>query len=119
MKNQNTLPSLLFIKATAWVILGISGMFSVPDLTAAQPENTWLPTLIKFGLAITFLYIGISFQRNPGRAIGFLVIVVIVDIFFNLRSPIGIFDVLMLLFDVILYWLVFSLLKSRKLNNSL
>ena len=114
MKNQNTLTSLLFIKATAWVILGISEMFSVSDLTAAQPENMWLPTLTKFGLAVAFLYIGVSFQRNPGRAISLLVIVIIVDVIINLRSPIGIFDILMLLFDVILYWFVFNLLKYRK-----
>ncbi len=112
MKNQNYLQPLLFIKATAWVILGISGMFSVSDLTAAQSENMWLNTLIKFGLAVAFLYLGVAFQRNQGRSVGILAVIIVIDIIFSMRTPIGIFDVLMLLFDVILYWLLFSFYKS-------
>ena len=118
MKNQNYLQPLLFIKATAWVILGISGMFLVSDFTADQSENMWVNSLIKFGLAIAFLYTGISFERNRTIANSLLIImIIIIDVIFNLQAPIGIFDVLMLLFDVILYWLLFSFLKSRRIKT--
>ncbi len=115
MKNLNVLQSLPFIKATAWVILGISNMFSAYDLTVAQNENYWFSTVIKFGMAVIFLMAGIFFQKNQTKNIFFLIIVILLDVVVSTRSPVGIFDGLMLLFDLILFWLVFAYLKQNKL----
>ncbi len=115
MKNQNVLQSLPFIKATAWVMLGISNMFSANDLTVAQNENYWFSTVIRFGMALIFLLAGIYFQKNPTRNVFLLIIVLLLDVVVSTRSPVGIFDGLMLLFDLIFFWLIFAYLKQNKL----
>lgn len=115
MKNPNILQSLSFIKATAWVILGITSMFSVNDLSVSQSGEYWSSTIIKFGLAVLFLLAGIFFQKNPGRNIYLLMIVILVDVVVSTRPPIGLFDGLMLLFDLIYYWLIFGFLKQNRI----
>lgn len=104
--------SLSFIKATAWVILGISSMFTVYDLTSSQSDGFWLSSFIKFGLAVAFLFSGIFFQKNPKRNVFLIMLVILVDVFVSIQSPIGIFDFLMLLFDLIYYWIILSFLKQ-------
>lgn len=115
MKNPNILQSLSFIKATAWVILGITSMFSVNDLSVSQGGEYWSSTIIRFGLAVLFLLAGIFFQKNPKRNVFLLMVVILVDIFVSTRPSIGLFDGLMLLFDLIYYWLIFGFLKQNKL----
>lgn len=114
-KNLRNLQSLAFVKATAWVILGISSMFSTSDLTSAQNEELWLSTLTRFGLAIAFLLAGIFLQKNHTKNIYLLLIVVLIDLVVSLQKPIGLFDSLMILFDVVFYWIIFNYLKKAKL----
>lgn len=114
-KNLRNLQSLAFVKATAWVILGISSMFSTSDLTSAQNEELWLSTLTRFGLAIAFLLAGIFLQKNQNKNIYLLLIVVLIDLVVSLQKPIGLFDSLMILFDVVFYWIIFNYLKNAKL----
>ena len=114
-KNIRNLQSLAFVKATAWVILGISSMFSTSDLTSAQNEELWLSTLTRFGLAIAFLLAGIFLQKNQNKNIYLLLIVVLIDLVVSLQKPIGLFDSLMILFDVVFYWIIFNYLKNAKL----
>lgn len=114
-KNIRNLQSLAFVKATAWVILGISSMFSTSDLTSAQNEELWLSTLTRFGLAIAFLLAGIFLQKNQNKNIYLLLIVVLIDLVVSLQKPIGLFDSLMILFDVVFYWIIFNYLKKAKL----
>ena len=59
--------SLMIIKSTAWVMFGISSMFSVGDLTSNPTEGIWLNPLIRFGLAVAFLLAGLFFQKNKKR----------------------------------------------------
>jgi len=115
MKNPNFLTSLSFIKATAWVILGISRMFSANDLTLSQNEGYWVSSFIKFGMAAAFLMAGMFFQKNQKRNVFLLIIVILLDVVVSTRPPIGLFDGLMLLFDLIYYWLIFGFLKQSKL----
>lgn len=114
-KNIRNLQSLAFIKATAWVILGISSMFSTYDLTSSQNEEIWLATVIRFGLAISFLMAGIFLQKDQHRNIYLLLIVVLLDIVVSIQKPIGLFDSLMILFDIVFYWIIFNYLKKEKL----
>lgn len=116
--NKNLLKniqSLTFIKATAWVILGISSMFATEDLTAVQSEDLWISYLIKYGLAVAFLLAGIFLQKEPKRNIYLLLIVILIDVVVSIQTPIEIFDILMILFDLIIYWLVFKFLKNEHL----
>lgn len=114
-KNLRNLQSLSFVKATAWVILGISSMFSASDLTSAQNEELWFSTLTRFGLAIAFLIAGIFLQKNHNKNIYLLLIVVLVDLVVSIQKPIGLFDSLMILFDIAFYWIIFNYLKKAKL----
>lgn len=114
-KNIRNLQSLSFIKATAWVILGISSMFSTNDMTSTQNEDLWLSTLIRFGLAFAFLLAGLFLQKNQNRNIYILLIVVLIDLVVCLQKPIGLFDSLMILFDIVFYWMIFNYLKKAKL----
>ncbi len=114
-KNLRNLQSLAFIKATAWVILGISSMFTTNDLTSAQNEELWLSTLTRFGLAFAFLLAGIFLQKNHNKNIYLLLIVVIIDLVVSIQIPIGLFDGLMILFDIVFYWIIFNYLKAAKL----
>lgn len=114
MKSPNILQSLSFIKATAWVILGVSSMFVVNDLSVSQSDEYWSSTLIKFGMAVLFLFAGVFFQKNPKRNVFLLMVVILVDVFVSTRPSIGLFDGLMLLFDLIFYWLIFGFLKQNK-----
>jgi len=115
MKNPNFLTSLSFIKATAWVILGISNMFAATDLTLTQNGDYWSSSFIKFGMAAAFLMAGMFFQKNQKRNVFLLIIVILLDVVVSTRPPIGLFDGLMLLFDLIYYWLIFGFLKQSKL----
>ena len=112
---EKKIHSLSFIKATAWVILGIGSMFTVNDLSVSQSGEYWYSTIIKFGMAVLFLLAGIFFQRNQSKNIYLLMIVILVDVVVSTRPPIGLFDGLMLLFDLIYYWLIFGFLKQNKL----
>ena len=109
------LPALSFIKATAWVMLGISTMFAVEDLTIKQADDVWLSPLIRFSLAVAFLLGGIFLQRDSRRNVYFLLIVIIIDVVVSTIAPISLFDVLMLIFDIFLYWLIFIFLKQEKI----
>lgn len=118
LKNKNLLKniqSLSFIKATAWVILGISSMFATYDLASVQSEELWLSNLIKFGLAIAFLLAGIFLQKEPKKNIYLLLIVILVDVVVSIQSPIGIFDILMIFSDLIIYWLIFKFFRTEKI----
>ncbi|HSM26423.1 MAG TPA: hypothetical protein VK856_16280 [Anaerolineaceae bacterium] len=118
LKNKNLLKniqSLSFIKATAWVILGISSMFATYDLASVQSEELWLSNLIKFGLAIAFLLAGIFLQKEPKKNIYLLLIVILVDVVVSIQSPIGIFDILMIFSDLIIYWLIFQFFRTEKI----
>jgi Ca2+/Na+ antiporter len=106
--------SLSFIKATAWVILGISSLFSAYDLTLTQNEEYWFSTVIKFGMAVAYLLAGIFFQKDQKRNIVLLMIVILVDAVVSIQPSIGVFDILMLLFDLIFYWLILGFLKQNK-----
>jgi hypothetical protein len=114
-KTIRNLQSLSFVKATAWVILGISSMFSTSDLTSAQNEELWFSTLSRFGLAIAFLLSGLFLQKNHDKNIYLLLIVVLIDLVVSLQKPIGLFDSLMILFDIVFYWIIFNYLKKAKL----
>jgi Kef-type K+ transport system membrane component KefB len=114
-KHISLLQSLTFVKATAWIILGISSMFITFDLASNQSEEIWVSTVMRFGLAVAFILAGLIIQRDNNRNIYLLLVVVLVDVFVCIQKPIGIFDVLMLLFDVIIYWLIFKFLKNYKL----
>ena len=114
-KHISLLQSLTFVKATAWIILGISSMFITFDLTSNQSEEIWVSTVMRFGLAVAFIFAGLIIQRDNNRNIYLLLVVVLVDVFVCIQKPIGIFDILMLLFDVIIYWLIFKFLKNYKL----
>jgi hypothetical protein len=114
-KNIRNLQSLSFVKATAWVILGISSMFSTYDLTSVQNEEYWLSTIMRFGLAFAFLLAGLFLQKNQNKNIFLLLIVILIDIVVCFLKPIDLFDILMLLFDVVFYWLIFNYLKIAKL----
>ena len=108
------LPALSFVKATAWVMLGISTMFAVEDLTIKQADDIWLSPLIRFSLAVAFLLAGIFFQKDSRRNVYFLLIVILIDVIVSTQSPIGLFDILMLIFDVFLYWLIFIFLTQER-----
>lgn len=114
-KNLRNLQSLAFIKATAWIILGISSMFLSSDLTSAQNEELWLSTLTRFGLAIAFVLAGVFLQKNQDKNIYLLLIVVLIDLVVSIQKPIGLFDSLMILFDIVFYWIIFNYLKKAKL----
>ena len=114
-KHISLLQSLTFVKATAWIILGISSMFFTFDLTSSQSDEIWVSSVMRFGLAVSFILAGLFIQRDNNRNIYLLLVVVLVDVFVCIQKPIGIFDVLMLLFDVIIYWLIFKFLKNYKL----
>lgn len=114
-KNLRYLQSLSFIKATAWIILGISSMFSTYDLTSAQNEELWLSTLTRFGLAFAFILAGLFLQKHHNRNIYLLLIVVLIDLFVSIQKPIGLIDSLMILFDILFYWMIFNYLKKAKL----
>jgi len=109
------LQSLAFVKATAWVILGISSMFSTSDLTSSQNEELWLSTLTRFGLAIAFILAGLFLQKNHNKNIYLLLIVVLIDLVVSIQKPIGLVDGLMILFDIVFYWIIFNYLKKAKL----
>ncbi|PKO04303.1 MAG: hypothetical protein CVU41_17915 [Chloroflexi bacterium HGW-Chloroflexi-3] len=113
-RKLRNLQSLSFVKATAWVILGISSMFSANDLTSTQNEELWLSTLTRFGLAIGFLLAGI-FLKKDHKNIYLLLIVVLIDLIVSIQKPIGLFDSLMILFDIVFYWIIFNFLKKAKL----
>lgn len=104
--------SLSIVKATTWVILGISNMFSVNDLTYSQSDGFWLSPLMKFGLAVAFLLAGMFFLKDQKRNIYLIMVVILVDVVVSIQPPIGIFDLLMLLFDLLFYWLIFGFLKQ-------
>ncbi|MBW6473342.1 MAG: hypothetical protein K0B14_09485 [Anaerolineaceae bacterium] len=114
-KNVMNLQSLAFVKATAWVILGISSMFSTSDLTSSQNEELWLSTLTRFGLAIAFILAGLFLQKNHNKNIYLLLIVVLIDLVVSIQKPIGLVDGLMILFDIVFYWIIFNYLKKAKL----
>ncbi len=97
--------SLSIVKATTWVIFGISNMFSVYDLTNSQSDSFWVSPLMKFGLAVAFLLAGMFFLKDPKRNIYVVV---------SIQPPIGIFDILMIIFDLLFYWLIFGFLKQIK-----
>ena len=109
------LPALSLIKATAWVMLGISTMFAVEDLTITQADDVWLSPLIRFSLAVAFLLGGVFLQRDSRRNVYFLLIVILIDVVVSTIAPISLFDVLMLIFDIFLYWLIFIFLKQEKI----
>jgi hypothetical protein len=90
-------------------------MFSTYDLTSAQNEEYWLSTIMRFGLAMAFLLAGIFLQKDQQRNIYLLLIVILIDIVVCVLKPIDLFDILMLLFDIVLYWLIFNFLKHSKL----
>jgi len=90
-------------------------MFSTSDLTSAQNEELWLSTLTRFGLSIAFLLAGIFLQKNHTKNIYLLLIVVLMDIVVSIQKPIGLFDSLMILFDIVFYWIIFNYLKKAKL----
>jgi Kef-type K+ transport system membrane component KefB len=90
-------------------------MFITFDLASNQSEEIWVSTVMRFGLAVAFILAGLIIQRDNNRNIYLLLVVVLVDVFVCIQKPIGIFDVLMLLFDVIIYWLIFKFLKNYKL----
>ena len=114
-KNLRNLQSLAFVKATAWVILGISSMFTTNDLTSAQNKELWFSTLTRFGLAIVFLLAGILLQKSHDKNIYLLLIVVLIDLVVSIQKPIGLFDSLMILFDIVFYWIIINYLKKAKL----
>ncbi|MDO9087053.1 MAG: hypothetical protein Q7U53_12675 [Anaerolineaceae bacterium] len=114
-KHISLLQSFTFVKATAWIILGISSMFFTFDLTSSQSDEIWVSSVMRFGLAVAFILAGLFIQRDNNRNIYLLLVVVLVDVFVCIQKPIGLFDVLMLLFDVIIYWLIFKFLKNYKL----
>jgi len=90
-------------------------MFSSYDLTSAQNEELWLSTLTRFGLAFAFLLAGIFLQKNHNKNIYLLLIVVIIDLVVSIQIPIGLFDGLMILFDILFYWIIFNYLKAAKI----
>jgi hypothetical protein len=114
-ENIKNLQSLSFIKATAWVILGISSMFSSQDLISVQREDAWLATIIRFGLALAYLLAGLFLQKDQSKNIFFLMMVILIDMIVSILNPIGLYDILMVLFDVVFYWLIFNYLKKEKL----
>jgi hypothetical protein len=113
-KKENWIFSLSFVKATAWVILGISGMFSTDNLVSVQSNEYWVFTISQFGLAVAFLLAGLFFNANKQKNIYLLLIVILLDVFVSIQNHIGIFDSLMILFDIIFYWLIFHYLKITK-----
>jgi len=115
INNINNLQSLSFIKATAWVILGISNMFSSYDLISVQRDEAWLSTVMRFGLALAFLLAGLFLQKNHSKNFYLLIVVIMVDIIVCLIKPIGLYDLLMLAFDMVFIWLIFNFLKKNKL----
>ncbi|MBE0686990.1 MAG: hypothetical protein IH585_13455 [Anaerolineaceae bacterium] len=90
-------------------------MFSSYDLTSSQNEELWLSTLTRFGLAFAFLLAGIFLQKNHNKNIYLLLIVVIIDLVVSIQIPIGLFDGLMILFDILFYWIIFNYLKAAKI----
>ncbi len=114
-ENIKNLQSLSFIKATAWVILGIGSMFSSHDLISVQREEAWLATTMRFGLALAFLLAGLFLQKDASTNIFLLMVVLLVDMIVSVLAPIRIFDILMILFTLVFYWLIFIYLKKEKL----
>ena len=113
--NIRNLQSLTFVKATAWVILGISNMFSSYDLISVQREDMWLSSMIRFGLALAFMIAGLSLQKDHSKNIFILIVVLLVDMIVCLLKPIGLFDILMIGFNIVFYWFIFNYFKKAKL----
>ncbi len=107
--------ALTIVKSTTWIMLGISSMFVVDDLTSKPSDDNWLFPLLRFGLAVAFLLAGIFFQKNSKRNVYLLLVVVLIDIVVCTQAPIGLFDFVMLLFDLVLYWLIFVFLKQERI----
>lgn len=114
-ENIKNLQSLSIVKASAWVILGISSMFSSYDLISVQREDTWLATMMRFGLAFAFLLAGLFLQKDHSKNIFILMVVLLGDLIVCLQKPIGLFDILMVGFNIVFYWLIFNYLKKEKL----
>ena len=89
-------------------------MFSVYDLTNSQSDSFWVSPLMKFGLAVAFLLAGMFFLKDPKRNIYLLMVVLLIDVVVSIQPPIGIFDILMIIFDLLFYWLIFGFLKQIK-----
>ncbi len=111
----NLIQPLTIIKATAWVIFGISNLFSVDNLKVTQSSDYWVTPFIKFGLAFAFLFVGVLFHKDHKKFINILFFVLLLDIFVCVQPTIGLFDILMLLFDGFLFWFLFNLLKAEKI----
>ena len=90
-------------------------MFTTNDLTSAQNKELWFSTLTRFGLAIVFLLAGILLQKSHDKNIYLLLIVVLIDLVVSIQKPIGLFDSLMILFDIVFYWIIINYLKKAKL----
>ena len=113
--NIKNLQSLSFVKSTAWVILGISNMFSTYDLISVQREDAWLATMMRFGLAIAYLLAGLFLQKDHSKNIFILIVVVLVDMIVCLLKPVGLFDILMIGFNIVYFWFIFNYFKKAKL----
>jgi uncharacterized protein with PQ loop repeat len=113
IKSFSYLQALTFIKATAWVMLGIGSLFISPDLAAVQSDKAWMGSLIRFGLAALYLFVGIAVFKNH-QNIRILFAILVIDLLVCVQQPIGLFDVLMILFSLVIFWLSVRVIKDGR-----
>jgi hypothetical protein len=111
LKSIRTVQVLFYINAATWVILGIVSLIRLSKGSSVGLFTAIIIAVLMFGNAAAMLISGLGLGKPLKRCFYFALAVLIVNIVLSVTDEVGVWDLITLLLDLILFGLLVGIRK--------